>query len=213
MTLGTTGKRGRDGGKLFDRPTDIAWLPDGTFFISDGYGGKRVAKFDKDGKFLMDWGAAPKDPAKPGPNEWNTVHSIQISNDRKLYVVDRGHRRIQVFDENGKFLDMWTTGVRSQPYAHLITTDQFLWQSDGGTNRIVKYDLTGKYPVRLGHLRRSAGTIQRAALDHGRSGRQPVSRGSVQRPRAEVPAEAGRGQGEAGRAGAAVYRELEPRHG
>ncbi len=28
---------------------------------------------------------------------------------------------------------------------HLITTDQFLWESDGGTNRIVKYDLTGKY--------------------------------------------------------------------
>ena len=57
MTLGTKGQRGRDGGKLFDRPTDIDWLPDGTFFISDGYGGTRVAKFDKDGKFLMDWGS------------------------------------------------------------------------------------------------------------------------------------------------------------
>ena len=145
QTLGTKGKRGRDAGNLFDRPTDIAWLPDGTFFISDGYGGKRVAKFDKDGKFLMDWGEAPKDPANPGPNEWNTVHSIQITNDRKLYVVDRGHRRIQVFDENGKFLDMFTTGIRSQPFAHLITKDQVLWQSDGGTNRIVKYDLNGKY--------------------------------------------------------------------
>ena len=39
MTLGTKGQRGRDGGRLFDRPTDIDWLPDGTFFISDGYGG------------------------------------------------------------------------------------------------------------------------------------------------------------------------------
>jgi DNA-binding beta-propeller fold protein YncE len=145
MTLGTKGKRGRDAGNLFDRPTDIAWLPDGTFFISDGYGGTRVAKFDKDGKFLMDWGGPPKDPNNPGPNEFNTVHSIQISNDRKLYVVDRGHRRIQVFDENGKFLDMWKTGVRSSPYAHLITTDQYLWISDGGTNRIVKYDLNGHY--------------------------------------------------------------------
>jgi sugar lactone lactonase YvrE len=145
MTLGTKGKRGRDAGNLFDRPTDIAWLPDGTFFISDGYGGTRVAKFDKDGKFLMDWGGPPKDPNNPGPNEFNTVHSIQISNDRKLYVVDRGHRRIQVFDENGKFLDMWKTGLRSSPYAHLITTDQSLWISDGGTNRIVKYDLNGHY--------------------------------------------------------------------
>ena len=59
--------------------------------------------------------------------------------------MDRGHRRFQVFDENGKFLDMWTTGMRSSPYAHFITTDQFLWVADGGTNRILKYDLNGKY--------------------------------------------------------------------
>ena len=110
MTLGTKGQRGRDGGKLFDRPTDIDWLPDGTFFISDGYGGVRVAKFDKDGKFLMDWGTAPKDPKNPGPNEFNTVHSIAISKDRRLTVVDRGHHRIQVFDENGKFLYLFRTG-------------------------------------------------------------------------------------------------------
>jgi DNA-binding beta-propeller fold protein YncE len=145
MTLGTRGQRGRDAGKLFDRPTDIDWLPDGTFFVSDGYGGKRVAKFDPNGKFLMDWGAAPADPAKPGPNEWNTVHSIAVSADRRVFVVDRGHRRFQVFDENGKFLTMFTTGMWSSPYAHIINTDQELIVSDGGTQRIVKYDLDGHY--------------------------------------------------------------------
>ena len=145
MTLGTKGQRGRDGGRLFDRPTDIAWLPDGTFFITDGYGGTRVAKFDRDGKFLMDWGGPPKDPARPGPNEFNTVHSIAISNDRRLFVVDRAHRRFQVFDENGKFLDMFTTGIRSLPYAHFISSDQYLWVADGGTHRILKYDLDGNY--------------------------------------------------------------------
>jgi hypothetical protein len=145
LTLGTKGKRGRDAGVLFDRPTDIDWLPDGTFFISDGYGGTRVAKFDKDGKFLMDWGTPPKDPNNPGPNEWNTVHSISISNDRRLFVVDRGHRRFQVFDENGKFLNMWTTGDNSSPYYHYIDTDQNIWVGDGGTNRILKYDLDGHY--------------------------------------------------------------------
>jgi hypothetical protein len=146
MTLGTKGERGRDAGKLFDRPTDIDWLPDGTFFISDGYGGVRVAKFDKDGNFLMDWGTAPKDPQNPGPNEWNTVHSIAISKDRRLTVVDRGHRRIQVFDENGKFLYMFSTGVASSPYHHIISAeDQTLWQVDGGTNRVVGYDLDGHY--------------------------------------------------------------------
>jgi DNA-binding beta-propeller fold protein YncE len=145
MSLGTKGQRGREAGKMFDRPTDIAWFPDGTFFISDGYGGKRVAKFDPSGKFITDWGSAPVDPAKPGPNEWNTVHSIAASADRRLFVVDRGHRRIQVFDENGKFLDMWTTGTNSSPYSHLITANQELVATDGGTHRVVKYDLKGNY--------------------------------------------------------------------
>jgi DNA-binding beta-propeller fold protein YncE len=145
LTLGTKGQKGRDGGRLFDRPTDIDWLPDGTFFISDGYGGTRVAKFDKDGKFLMDWGTKPKDPNNPGPNEFNTVHSIAISKDRKLFVVDRGHRRFQIFDENGKFLDMFSTGVNSSPYYHYISTDGYIWAGDGGTNRILKYDLNGRY--------------------------------------------------------------------
>ena len=145
QSWGTKGQRGRDAGNLFDRPTDIAWLPDGTFFISDGYGGTRVAKFDKDGKFLMDWGTAAKDPQNPGPNEFDTVHSIQISDDRRLFVVDRGHRRFQVFDENGKFLTIINTGTRSSPYTHLITKDQALWFADGGTSRIVKYDLNGHY--------------------------------------------------------------------
>ena len=145
MTLGTKGKRGRDAGILFDRPTDIDWLPDGTFFISDGYGGKRVAKFDPDGKFLMDWGEAPKDPANPGPNEWNTVHSIAITADRRLFVVDRGHRRFQVFDENGKFLDDVHDRTELLAVLHYISTDQYLWVGDGGTNRILKYDLDGHY--------------------------------------------------------------------
>jgi hypothetical protein len=48
MTLGEVGVPGR-GPNNFSRPTDIAWLPDGTFFISDGYVGTRVANFDPNG--------------------------------------------------------------------------------------------------------------------------------------------------------------------
>ena len=206
MTLGTKGQRGRDAGKLFDRPTDIAWLPDGTFFISDGYGGTRVAKFDKDGKFLMDWGTPPKDPKNPGPNEWNTVHSIAISADRKLYVVDRGHRRIQVFDENGKFLDMFGTGVRSSPYAHFISNDQHLWVADGGTMRMLKYRPERQVPVRLGRSGRAARAVQRPALADRRSGREHVHRRGLRRTGAEVPAEGGRRPGQGHGAGTALPR-------
>ena len=42
--------------ETFGRQTDIAWLPDGTFFVTDGYEETRVVKFDKNGKFLMAWG-------------------------------------------------------------------------------------------------------------------------------------------------------------
>ena len=55
QTLGTPTVKGADG-THFNRPTYLAWLPDSTLFVADGYNGTRVAKFDKDGKFLMDWG-------------------------------------------------------------------------------------------------------------------------------------------------------------
>jgi len=150
MTLGTKGQRGRSGGKLFDRPTDIAWLPDGTFFVADGYAGTRVAKFDRTGKFLMDWGRPPVDPDKPGPNEFWSVHSIGISRDRRLFVADREHHRMQVFDENGKFLEMWPTGHDSAVLAHIVTQDDFIWMADWTTDRLVKYDLNGRYILDIG---------------------------------------------------------------
>ena len=69
LTHGTLGERGRDAGRLFDRPTDIAWLPDGTYFISDGYGGKRVAKFDADDNFVMASSPSTRRPAN-GWERW-----------------------------------------------------------------------------------------------------------------------------------------------
>ena len=97
MTLGEAGVAGTDE-KHFGRPTDIAWLPDGTFFISDGYTNTRVMKFDANGKFLMQWGTPGT-----GNSQFNTVHAIDIDRDRKVYVSDRGNGRIQIFDENGKY--------------------------------------------------------------------------------------------------------------
>ena len=67
QTIGTPEKEGADA-THFNRPTFMDWLPDGTFFVSDGYTGTRVAKFDKDGKFLMDWGIKgnPPNETRPG---------------------------------------------------------------------------------------------------------------------------------------------------
>jgi peptidylamidoglycolate lyase len=140
------------------RPTDIAWLPDRTYFISDGYVGTRVAKYDPNDSFIMDWGRAPADSANPGPNEFNTVHAIAISADRLIYVSDRAHARIQVFAENGNFQFMFPTGQRAEslPYAIEIlqdpTGENFLWVADGGSRRILKYDLAGNHIYGWGTL-------------------------------------------------------------
>jgi DNA-binding beta-propeller fold protein YncE len=149
MTLGERGVPGR-GPNHFNRPTDIDWLPDGTFFIADGYAGTRVAKFDPGGEFLLDWGQPPKDPDNPGPGEFWSVHSIGISNDRRIFVADREHHRMQVFDENGNFLDMWPTGYDSSVLTHYVTADDYIWVADWTTDRLIKYDLDGRYILDIG---------------------------------------------------------------
>jgi hypothetical protein len=171
-TLGQLGVRGR-GPNTFDRPTDIAWLPDGTYFITDGYGGTRVAKFDAKDTFIKDWGQAPADPKNPGPNEFNTVHSIAISADRRLFVVDRGHARMQVFDVDGKFLDMWPLRSPHWPanqntlmVNHFIDDKGFIWVGDAPTNRILKFDLNGNFLYGWGA---PGGQPGRLACSHGMS--------------------------------------------
>ena len=103
-------------------------------------------KFDKNGKFLMAWGERGENGKEMRPNYFNTVHGIAIDNQRRLYINDRGNRRIQVFDENGKFLNQWYLGDGPTATYHIyMTADQHLWASDGhGNFKFYKYDLTGK---------------------------------------------------------------------
>jgi DNA-binding beta-propeller fold protein YncE len=101
LTLGTKGKPGTDD-NTFNRPTDIAFSPDGNFYVSDGYGNSRVVKFSREGKYLMAWGKKGT-----GPGEFNTPHSIAVDSKGTVYVSDRENNRIQIFDGKGKFLRQW----------------------------------------------------------------------------------------------------------
>ena len=199
---GQLGVRGR-GPNTFDRPTDIAWLPDGTYFITDGYGGTRVAKYDAKDNFIMDWGQAPKDPKNPGPNEFNTVHSIAISADRRLFVIDRGHARMQVFDENGKFLDMWTLRSPHWPASqttlmvnHFIDQAGFIWVGDAPTARILKFDQKGNFLYSWGAPGGQAGTARLLARHDDRSTRESLSGRLLHGTGAEVRADPERGSDE-----------------
>ena len=86
---------------MFRQVTDMTWDSEGNTYISDGYINARVAKFDRDGNWVGSWG-------EPGnaPGQLNTPHSIAIDHQNRIYVADRGNRRIQVFDTSGKVLSI-----------------------------------------------------------------------------------------------------------
>jgi hypothetical protein len=144
QTIGTPTVKGADG-THFNRPTYLVWLPDSTMFVADGYNGTRVAKFDKDGKFLLDWGQKGTPPDDKRPGYFNNVHGIAIDPVTKhVFVNDRGNHRVQVFDDNGKYLYEWSLGQEpSDVHLIYIGADRTLWAFDRGTSKMLKYDLQG----------------------------------------------------------------------
>jgi sugar lactone lactonase YvrE len=147
QTIGEPNVPGTDD-KHFYRPTFMAWLPDGSFFVADGYANTRVVKFDKDGKFLMTWGQKGDNGKETRPGYFNNVHGVAVDpQTRRVFVNDRNNGRVQVFDENGKPLNEWRYGPRPPSDVHLFIIDgnRYLWAFDRGTSKMIKYDLEGKF--------------------------------------------------------------------
>ena len=144
QTIGTVGQKGADA-THFNRPTFMAFLPDGSMFVADGYNGNRVVKFDKNGKYVTAWG----EKGEPGgretrPNYFNVVHGIAADPmTHRIYVSDRGNRRMQVFDENGKFVDQWAFNVPSSVNFVYTNGDGAVWAFEDPTAKVVKYDREG----------------------------------------------------------------------
>ncbi len=104
MTFGKPGVAGTTP-DTFNQPTDIIVAPNGDIFISDGHGGDsnaRILKFTKDGKFIKTWGKKGS-----GPGEFDTPHNLAFDSRGRLFVADRGNSRIQIFDQEGTFLEQW----------------------------------------------------------------------------------------------------------
>ena len=95
---------------LFRQPTDIAWDSAGNTYITDGYVNSRVAKYSKNGDWMMSWG-----DKGTAPGQFRLPHAIAIDRNDNVYVGDRTNRRIQVFDTGGKFLRMFTIDVPPVP--------------------------------------------------------------------------------------------------
>lgn len=119
LTLGTPGQKGNDASH-FDGPTDIAELPSGEMFVSDGYGNRRIVHFDQEGRFVKQWGENGT-----GPGQFALPHAIVADSQGRLYVADRNNARIQVFDTTGKLLAVWDDLIT--PWGFHITKSDEIW--------------------------------------------------------------------------------------
>ncbi len=127
MTLGTAGVPGTTT-DTFNGPSAIAIAPDGSIFVADGHVNSRIMKFSKDGKFLKQWG-------KRGTahGEFNVPHSLAFDSKGRLFVADRSNVRIQIFDQEGNFLDEWKQF--SSPSGIYITKDDQMAVADSDSDQ------------------------------------------------------------------------------
>ena len=151
LTLGTKGEAGEwnetAGSRKLNQPTDVALAANGDVFISQGHtpganGDARVLKFDKDGKFLTQWGGKGNEPGK-----FQVAHGLAIDPKGNLWVADRENQRIQVFTPTGGF-------VREMKFAGLPCSiaigPQQVFMVNGFAGQIVQMDLNGKVQAVLG---------------------------------------------------------------
>ena len=117
LSLGIAGKPGSADGQ-FNQPNDVVVGPDGSIYVSDGHNAQgfttnqqiaegikrgdtsRISKFTRDGKFIKSWGSIG---VKHG--EFRTPHALMFDARGRLWVADRGNHRLEIFDQDGKYLE------------------------------------------------------------------------------------------------------------
>lgn len=107
FVLGTQFKPGHSH-TTFCKPTAVAVIANGDFFVADGYCNSRIIKYSKSGEFLLEWGknsfGGPALNHAP-PNYFAIPHALTLANDLNLLcVADRENGRVQCFNiDDGKF--------------------------------------------------------------------------------------------------------------
>jgi DNA-binding beta-propeller fold protein YncE len=137
-------KKVTHGGGPFNLPTDIAFAPDGSMFMTDGYGNARVHKFSPDAKYQFSWG-------EPGtaPGQFNLPHGVWIDRRGRVLVADRENDRVQVFDQSGKLLSVWATELIGPAFFY-VDDDDVVYIPEHNGGRISILTLDGERVARWG---------------------------------------------------------------
>ena len=152
MTLGKAGVAGHPPHAL-TQPNSIVIAPSGDIFIAEGHGGQtpgappetvsRISKFGKDGSFIKSFGKLGA-----GPGEFKLPHDITLDAQGRLFVADRGNMRIQIMDQDGKYLAEWKQFSRPSGIA---IRDGLVYVADSESNGVAPHP-GWKRGIRIGNL-------------------------------------------------------------
>jgi DNA-binding beta-propeller fold protein YncE len=147
----------------FNRPTDVTWDPAGDIFVSDGYGNSRVAKYDKNGRFVKSAGTRGSQPG-----QLNLPHTIAADAKGNIYVGDRSNSRIQVFDSDLNLKTIydqvgapWAMCISPGPHQYLYSSnsapDNNNSEIQAVTGEVYKMELDGTILGRFGKAGKQLG--------------------------------------------------------
>lgn len=160
LSLGTPGQTGT-GSARFNQPNDVIVGPDGSIYVADGHSGQgmtsndamqegrqsgltgRIMKFAPDGTFITQWGRIG---VRHG--EFRTPHALEFDSRGRLWVADRGNHRLEIFDQDGNYLD--SRYMYGRISGLFITDDDMVYAIDSEsspTNHI-----NWRNGVRIGHI-------------------------------------------------------------
>jgi DNA-binding beta-propeller fold protein YncE len=148
------GKAGVAGAGLdeFNAPSSVLVAPNGDIFVGDGHGvvnnqytNARIVKFNKDGKFIKTWGMKGS-----APGDIDIPHALAMDSRGRLFLGDRQNNRIQIFDQNGTFLDQWSQF--SRPSGIFIDKNDTIYVADSESESVSKNHDGWKRGIRIGRV-------------------------------------------------------------
>ena len=129
----------------FYQPNDVLVAPNGEIWVCEGHGGanSRLIKFDKNGKFIKEFGKKGS-----GPDDWDQPHALAMDSRGRLFVGDRSNNRIKILDQDGKLLAEWSQF--SRPSGIYIDKQDNIYVADSESGSVSRARTDWKRGIRIG---------------------------------------------------------------